>query len=150
MRHGEGGLSSRWRAWAQRDRIEPRTSQRSPSSRWLYRVDHYSSLPGVAIVVVLLLLAAVVAGIVLRFTGGWLTGFETGTSVVTLMMLFVIQHTQSREQAATQRKLDELLRASPGAESGLMLLEEASDEVMRDVEMDQREVKETAVGDGAG
>jgi low affinity Fe/Cu permease len=101
-------------------------------------------------VVVVLLLAAVVAGIALRFTSGWLTGFETGTSVVTLMMLFVIQHTQSREQAATQRKLDELLRASPEAESGLMMLEEASDEVMRDVEMDQREIKETTVGDVAG
>ncbi len=150
MTSGGNGASSRWRAWTQRERIEPRTSQRSPSSRWLYRVDHYSSLPGVAMVVVVLLLAAVVAGIALRFTSGWLTGFETGTSVVTLMMLFVIQHTQSREQAATQRKLDELLRASPEAESGLMMLEEASDEVMRDVEMDQREIKETTVGDVAG
>ena len=59
--------------------------------------------------------------------------FETGTSAITLVMLFVIQHTQSREQAATQRKLDELLRALPGAETGLMLLEEASDDAMSDV-----------------
>ena len=46
-------------------------------------------------------------------------------------MLFVIQHTQGREQAATQRKLDELLRALPEAESGLMMLEEASEDEMQ-------------------
>ena len=66
------------------------------------------------------------------------------------MMLFVIQHTQGREQAATQRKLDELLRALPEAESGLMMLEEAPDDVMRDVEIDQRESRESAVTDHAG
>jgi len=53
----------------------------------------------------------------------------------------VIQHTQSREQAATQRKLDELLRALPGAESGLIMLEEASEEAMNEVEEEQRDFK---------
>ena len=62
-------------------------------------------------------------------------GFAVGTSAVTLMMVFVIQHTQGREQAATQRKLDELLRALPEAESGLMMLEEAPEEELRDVEL---------------
>ncbi len=56
-------------------------------------------------------------------------------------MVFVIQHTQSREQAATQRKLDELLRALPGAESGLIMLEEASEETMEEVEEGQRDLK---------
>ena len=46
-----------------------------------------------------------------------------------------------REQAATQRKLDELLRATPDAETGLILLEEASDDEMRDVESDLRDSK---------
>ena len=64
-------------------------------------------------------------------SSGWETGFAVGTSVVTLMMVFVIQHTQGREQAATQRKLDELLRALPEAENGLMMLEEAAEEVLR-------------------
>jgi low affinity Fe/Cu permease len=93
------------------------------------------------------LICAVGVGAVLDFSADWLTAFETGTSIVTLMMLLVIQHTQGREQAATQRKLDELLRALPEAESGLMMLEEASDDVMRDVEMDLRESKESAVSD---
>ncbi len=110
----------------------------------LYRIDHYSSLPWAALVVAAVLVGGMSPG-GFGFSTGWLTGFEMGTSVVTLMMLFVIQHTQSREQAATQRKLDELLRAPPEAESGLMMLEEASDDEMRDVEADQRESKENAV-----
>jgi len=120
----------------------PRTQQRSSSSRWLYRIDHYSSLPWAALVVLIILVCSILVGVTLGFSPGWTTAFETGTSSVTLVMLFVIQHTQSREQAATQRKLDELLRATPGAESGLMLLEEASDDVMRDVESELRDSKE--------
>ncbi len=139
--------SSRWRSWSQRDRIVPRTQQLPLSSRWLYRIDHYSSLPMVAVVVVVTLICAIGLGAVLRFSGGWIAAFEVGTSFVTLMMVLVIQHTQGREQAATQRKLDELLRALPGAESGLMMLEEASDDVMRGVEFDQRETKENATDD---
>jgi low affinity Fe/Cu permease len=43
-------------------------------------------------------------------------------------MVFVLQHTQSRQQAVTQRKLDELLRALPSADNRLIALEVASDD----------------------
>jgi len=66
--------------------------------------------------------------------------FEVSVSTVTLVMVFAIQHTQGREQAATQRKLDELMLALPGADDSLMMLEEASREVMLDVEEEQRDV----------
>ena len=108
---------SRWKSWSQRDRIAPRTQQLSISSRWLYRIDHYSSLPMAAVVIGLVLIIAIGVGAVLGFSAGWIAAFEVGTSFVTLMMVLVIQHTQGREQAATQRKLDELLRALPEAES---------------------------------
>lgn len=52
-----------------------------------------------------------------------LTWFEGVASAVTLVMVFALQHTQTREQAALQRKLDELLRALPGADAGLVQLE---------------------------
>jgi low affinity Fe/Cu permease len=142
--------SSRWTAWSQRDRIVPKTRQLSMSSRWLFRIDHHTSLPMASLVVGAVLLGGLAVGVALGFRSGWLTGFETGTSIVTLIMLFVIQHTQGREQAATQRKLDELLRALPEAESGLMMLEEASEDTMRDVEKDQRESKETAASNPGG
>jgi low affinity Fe/Cu permease len=135
-----------WNSWSQRDRIVPRTKQLSLISRWVYVIDHFSSLPMVVATVGLLLASALVVGAVLGFPAGWIIAFEVGTSFITLMMVLVIQHTQGREQAATQRKLDELLRALPGAESGLMMLEEASEDIMRDVEKDQRESKESTTG----
>lgn len=49
------------------------------------------------------------------------------SSSVTLVMVFAIQHTQTRQQSATQRKLDELLRALPAADRRLIAVEEAPD-----------------------
>jgi low affinity Fe/Cu permease len=142
---GPSGTPSRWAVRARKERIEPRTRSLSTTGRMLYRIDHYSSLPGTAVVAGLVLVAGLAAGGALRFSTRWESGFSVGMGVITLMMVFVIQHTQAREQIATQRKLDELLRALPEAESGLMLLEEASEDEMRDVEMGQRSVKSDAV-----
>ena len=89
-------------------------------------------------------MVAIGIGVITSFSADWETAFVVGTSVVTLMMVFVIQHTQGREQGATQRKLDELLRALPEAESGLMMLEEAPEEELRDVELVQRETRDGA------
>jgi low affinity Fe/Cu permease len=127
--------------WWRRYRVAPRVEQRTVGSRWLYRVDHYSSLPVVATAVLVVLVTAVIVGLATGFPNGWIIAFESGTSAVTLAMVFVIQHTQSREQAATQRKLDELLRALPEAQTGLIMLEEASEEKMKEVEDGQRDLK---------
>jgi low affinity Fe/Cu permease len=127
--------------WWNRDRVIPRTEQRTVGSRWLYRIDHYSSQPIVAVTAIVLLISALIIGIALGFPARWVTAFETATSGVTLVMVFVIQHTQGREQAATQRKLDELLRALPEAQNDLMMLEEASEETMKRVEVGQRGLK---------
>jgi low affinity Fe/Cu permease len=74
-------------------------------------------------------------------------GFEVGASALTLMMVFAIQHTQGREQAATQRKLDEILKAIPGAADQLMMLEEAPREVILQVEERHREARSDSVDD---
>lgn len=77
----------------------------------------------------------------LTFQKNWVAAFELSVSSVTLIMVFAIQHTQGREQAATQRKLDELIRVSPGANESLMMLEESPREFMLDVEDEQRGVR---------
>ncbi len=133
---------SRWTDWSRRDRLEPRTRHLSRGSRLLHRIDHLSSLPATSLVVAAGLIASISLGASAGFSTGWETGFGAGTSVVTLLMVFVIQHTQSREQAATQRKLDELLRALPDAEPALMMLEEAPEHELREVENVQRRFKD--------
>ena len=62
------------------------------------------------------------------FPARWETIFQTLVAALTLTMVFVIQHTQARHQRATQRKLDEILLAMPGADNSLLTLEHASDE----------------------
>ena len=126
-------------AGPRRRRIVHRTKQLSATSSLLYRIEHYSTLPVVALTVIVTMVCLVAAGAVLGFPGGWVAAFEVSVSAVTLVMVFAIQHTQGREQAATQRKLDELLRALPGADESLMMLEEAPQAVLRDVEEGQRD-----------
>lgn len=121
--------------------INRKTAQLGKMSTLLYRIDYYTSLPVVSITVVGLFAAMLVIGIVLRFPIAWVNTFEIAVSTVTLLMVFTIQHTQGREQVATQRKLDELLRATPGAAEALMMLEEAPREFMMEVEDFQREVR---------
>jgi low affinity Fe/Cu permease len=127
-----------------RRRLDHRTAQLPATSRVLYVIEHYSSLPSVALGVVVAVIASIVVGAVLGFPSAWVTSFGVAVSGITLIMVFAIQHTQGREQAATQRKLDELLRALPGADQALMMLEEAPGEVMLGIEEDQREVREAS------
>jgi low affinity Fe/Cu permease len=126
-----------------RNRIAPKTERLTRSSRWLHKIDHYTSQPGATLFLGAILVAAIVLGAILGFPATWTTAFEVGASFITLMMLVIIQHTQGREQVATQRKLDELLRALPQAESGLMMLEEESDETIQAVEDNQRMTKQS-------
>jgi low affinity Fe/Cu permease len=121
-----------------------RTAQLPVTSRALYRIEHYSSLPAVALTITAAVVCLVAAVAVLGFPNHWVAVFEVSASGVTLVMVFAIQHTQGREQAATQRKLDELIRALPGADESLMMLEEASRQVMLDVEQGQRNVRSEA------
>ncbi len=124
-----------------RPRIVNRTAQLPATSRVLYRIEHYSTYPVVGLVVIGSAMGGIVAGAVLSFPTAWVAAFEVSVSAVTLAMVFAIQHTQEREQAATQRKLDELLRALPGADESLMMLEEAPKEALLDVEEVQRSVR---------
>jgi low affinity Fe/Cu permease len=126
----------------QRSRIAHRTAQLPAGSRILYKIEHYTVLPVVALVAIAAVVALVIFIAVHNFPSHWVAAFEFSISSVTLVMVFAIQHTQGREQAATQRKLDELIRAVPGADESLMMLEEAPREYMLEVEGDQRETRQ--------
>jgi low affinity Fe/Cu permease len=125
--------------------IAKRTSQLPLVSKVLYRIDHVTSMPIVAVGAIGTIAAAVLAGAAVGFPRWWIAGFEISTSALTLLMVFTIQHTQGREQAATQRKLDELLHATPDAEESLMLLEEAPRATILEVEEAHRETREDHV-----
>jgi|ERR1039458_3783911 low affinity Fe/Cu permease len=131
----------------QRRQLSNRTSQLSRRSRALYQIEHYSSRPSVAIVVMVAVVAVVLLVVALGFPSKGVAAFELVSSTVTLLMVLVIQHTQGRQEAATQRKLDELLRALPEADEALMMLEEAPAKVLLDVESGHRDIRSELVDD---
>jgi low affinity Fe/Cu permease len=98
------------------------------SSRLLHRVDRVTSRAETACGVVLCVAVFLVVSACFGFPASWFRYFTVIAAAVTLVMVFVIQHTQSREQTATQMKLDELIRALPQADDHLVHIEAASDQ----------------------
>ena len=72
-----------------------------------------------------------VSGPLFNFSDSWQLTINTGTTIVTFLMVFVIQNTQNRETQAIQLKLDELIRAVEAARNDLVDLEDLSDEELR-------------------
>lgn len=116
--------------------------ERSSTLRRLSRLWHWigevtaRSVTVVIVATVLILFGAALA--VDGFPSTWETTFSTVVEAVALLMLFVIQHTQSRHQLVLQLKLDELIRATPRADDLLVQLEAADDAEVIEVERSQR------------
>ena len=77
---------------------------------------------------VLIVLAWAATGPAFHYSNTWQLIINTGTTVVTFLMVFLIQNTQNREARITQLKLDELIRAVAGARNSLVDMEHMSDE----------------------
>jgi low affinity Fe/Cu permease len=80
----------------------------------------------VASVLVILVWAAV--GPIFQYSDTWQLVINTGTTIITFLMVFLIQNTQNRDAQAIHLKLDELLRAVSNARNGLIDIEDLSDE----------------------
>ncbi|HET6763981.1 MAG TPA: low affinity iron permease family protein [Longimicrobiaceae bacterium] len=72
-----------------------------------------------------------VTGPMFHFSDTWQLVINTGTTIITFLMVFLIQNTQNRDARAMQLKLDELLRAVDSARTGLVDLEDLDDEEIK-------------------
>ena len=91
-----------------------------------------------------------VLGPVFHFSDTWQLVINTGTTIITFLMVFVIQNTQNRDTEAMQLKLDELIRTMQGAHNALLDLEELSsedlDRIRKPYEALAREAREALRG----
>jgi low affinity Fe/Cu permease len=90
---------------------------------------------------VLVILVWLVTGPTFHFSDTWQLIINTATTVVTFLMVFLIQNTQNRDAKAMHLKLDELIRAVKGARNHLVDLEELSDNDLKKLEEQFRRLR---------
>ncbi len=107
--------------------------------------------PATFIAAVLVVIVWGVSGPLFAWSDTWQLVINTGTTIVTFLMVFVIQNSQTRDTQALQLKLDELIRVTETARNKLISLEERSDEEVDGVksEFDELSATEDASAEAA-
>ena len=105
---------------------------------------HAAGQPATFCIAVAIIVLWALTGPLFGFSDTWQLVINTGTTIVTFLMVFLIQNTQNRDSQAIQVKLDELIRSIEGAHLGLLDLEELDDEDFERICHDYRELARQA------
>lgn len=97
---------------------------------------------------VLVIFIWILTGPTFHFSDTWQLIINTATTVITFLMVFLIQNTQNRDAKAMHLKLDEIIRALKGARNQLVDLEDLSDEDLKKIEEQFRRLRQKAEHDG--
>jgi low affinity Fe/Cu permease len=92
-----------------------------------------SGRPGTFIAALAVILLWAASGPAFKFSDTWQLVINTSTTIITFLMVFLIQNTQNRDSEAMQIKLDELIRATKGAHTVLLDLEELDDKHLAEI-----------------
>jgi low affinity Fe/Cu permease len=97
---------------------------------------------------VIVILVWVLTGPTFHFSDTWQLVINTATTVVTFLMVFLIQNTQNRDTKVIHLKLDEMIRALKGARNQLLDVENLSDEDLKKLEEQFQRLRQKAEHDG--
>jgi low affinity Fe/Cu permease len=94
------------------------------------------------LIAVIVIATWAVSGPIFNFSDTWQLIINTGTTIVTFLMVFLIQNTQNRDAKAIHLKLDELLKAVEGARNNLIDLEDMADEELEELQQEFQRVRQ--------
>jgi low affinity Fe/Cu permease len=114
--------------------MTPTNSPHSAFQHFAIRSAELVGSWGAFLVAVAVILAWAVTGHLFNYSDTWQLWINTGTTIVTFLMVFLIQYTQNRDAKAMHLKLDELLRAIKGARTELINLKDMSDDELEKLE----------------
>ena len=100
----------------------------SPFTRFAKKTSTYTGRPATFIIAVLIIVVWAATGPLFDYSDTWQLVINTGTTIITFLMVFLIQNTQNRDTEALQIKLDEVIRAIGTANNALLDLEEMDDD----------------------
>jgi low affinity Fe/Cu permease len=116
-------------------------------SSFAKRIAHFCGRPRTFVLAVLVIATWIITGPVFHFSDTWQLAINTGTTIITFLMVFLIQNTQNRDTEAIQVKLDELIRATKGAHNALLDLEELDEEEIQEFRKRYQALAATARND---
>jgi low affinity Fe/Cu permease len=103
-------------------------------------ISQWAGSPWAFLAAIMIILVWGITGPLFQYSDTWQLTINTGTTIVTFLMVFLIQNTQNRDAKAINLKLDELIRATKEARNEMIDLEEVSDEELELFENQFREM----------
>ena len=120
------------------------TRPRSWFTRFTKSTAHATGRPFAFLVAALIIVVWAATGPIFHFSDTWQLMINTGTTVVTFLMVFLIQATQNRDSEAIQVKLDEIIRAIGNAKNELLDLEELEEKDLDRIKASYHEIARKA------
>ncbi|HTQ82663.1 MAG TPA: low affinity iron permease family protein [Pseudolabrys sp.] len=114
-------------------------------ARFAQGIARWSGHPAAFLLAAFIVLAWIVTGPVFDYSDTWQLVINTGTTIITFLMVFLIQNTQNRDTMALQLKLSELVLAMKGAQNKFAAVEDLSDEELEELHQECKKRAEFAL-----